>query len=289
MDDGTGRCSRLLIATFYFSLLSLLSGCINKLSHKNTQDSTITKSETQVSQASPKSVKAFVHDTSKTYVYLTLDDGPQPGTMNCYYTLKNLNVKASFFMIGLHASEKHETSRIDSILKSYPEFVVCNHSYTHANYNHYKSFYEHPDSAYRDVAKAQTVLGTPVKIVRMPGNSSWVDVAQVKACKLTRPLCLKLDSAGYDVAGWDIEWHFKKNNSGNTIPLQSASKFIEQVEYAINNDKNFTKRNLVILAHDRMFASQQYTDSLTKVITALKADKRIVFETIDHYPAFIKR
>lgn len=289
MDDGTGRCSRILIATFYLSLFGLLTGCSNKLSHKNTEDSTISQNVLIDTADSAKLNSAFVYDTSKRYVYLTLDDGPQPGTMNCYHTLKNLDVKASFFMVGLHASEKHETSRKDSILKSYPQFVVCNHSYTHANYNHYKSFYEHPDSAYRDVVKAQTALGSPVKIVRMPGNSSWVDAAEVKACKLTKPLCLKLDSAGYKVAGWDIEWRFKNTKAGGTIPVQSATKFIEQVEYAINNDANFTKRNIVILAHDRMFASEQYTDSLAKVITTLKADPRIVFETIDHYPTFLQK
>jgi len=69
-----------------------------------------------------------------------------------------------------------------------------------------------------------------------------------------------------------------KNFSSNTAQKRE--------QFAIVNE-NFVKNNLVILVHDRMFAKQQYADSLTKFITLLKEDKRYTFETIDHYPGLV--
>ena len=49
-------------------------------------------------------------------------------------------------------------------------------------------------------------------------------------------------------------------------------------------EKPINKMRVVILSHDRLFEKKQFADSLTRFIDLLKADKRNVFETIDHYP-----
>jgi peptidoglycan-N-acetylglucosamine deacetylase len=97
---------------------------------------------------------------------------------------------------------------------------------------------------------------------------------------LTKQLCYLLNSAGFEVAGWDVEWNF--SNKGT--PVQSADQLIKEIEYACNNNINFVHNNVVILTHDRMFKRPQHADSLRKVIATLKKDNRIVFETMDHYP-----
>jgi peptidoglycan/xylan/chitin deacetylase (PgdA/CDA1 family) len=230
--------------------------------------------------ADPVRDTTFTYDSTKKYVYFTFDDGPQPGTMNCFHIVRELNVKASFFMIGAQIDNGNLRKRVDSIRESYPEILLCNHSYTHANFNHYKAYYANADSAARDVIKAQSSMQVPLKIFRTPANNSWNINGRVRSPQLTKQLCYVLSNAGYQVAGWDVEWNF----GSGTIPVQSADRMIKEIENAFNSHTNFVHNNVVILTHDRMFKRTQYADSLRKVITALKKDNGIVFETMDHYP-----
>ena len=101
-----------------------------------------------------------------------------------------------------------------------------------------------------------------------------------KGPKSTMPVCHKLDSLGYNVIGWDIEWQFK----GGNVPVQSADQMIAEVNKKFENYYSNVENNIVILAHDRMFEKPQYQDSLRKVIATLKQNPKVVFETIDHYP-----
>jgi peptidoglycan/xylan/chitin deacetylase (PgdA/CDA1 family) len=287
MDDGTGRCSRILIATFYFSLISALSSCNSKLSQQNNTDSTVVKTDTVFSNNGTPSVvgemvpgTAISYDSTKRYIYLTLDDGPQPGTMNCYHLLRDLNVKASFFMIGVQGVEQRSKLKVDSIRDAYPQFLLCNHTYTHAFFNKYKSFYGHPDSALQDLVRAQDSLQVPLKIFRTPANNSWALNGRFRSPNLTKAFCHTADSAGYKGIGWDVVWNFK----GSSAPLQSVAEMIREVNAVFDHNEDFTKNHVVILAHDRMFQKEQYADSLSKFIILLKQDARNVFETIDHYP-----
>jgi peptidoglycan/xylan/chitin deacetylase (PgdA/CDA1 family) len=242
----------------------------------------ITRDSVKAVVANPIRDSTFSYDSTIKYIYFTFDDGPQRGTMNCFHIMRDLNVKASFFMIGAQIDNENLKKRVDSIRNSYPEILLCNHSYTHANFNHYKSYYNNADSALRDVIKAQSSMQVALKIFRTPANNSWDINGRLRCPQLTKQLCGLLSNAGYEVAGWDVEWHFKEK--GGMPPVQTADGIIKDIETAIDGNENFVRNNIVILTHDRMFEKPQYADSLRKVITALKKDNRIVFETMDHYP-----
>ena len=225
----------------------------------------------------------IVYDSSKRYIFLTWDDAPQPpGTTNCRAAFQQQGVKATFFVVGMHQFDQHRKVLVDSLRNGYPQFLIANHSYTHAFRDHYKEFYTHPDSAVQDFLKAQNELKYPLKIIRLPGNNSWVGKGEMRGPKSTMAVCKKLDSLGFKVIGWDVEWRFV--NKGGSIPIQGADKMVKEVNDKLDNALTNEPNAIVILAHDRMFAKQQYLDSLNKFITLLKADKRNVFETIDHYP-----
>lgn len=228
----------------------------------------------------------FVQDTTKKYVYLTFDDGPQPGTMNVYHILNKLGVKGTFFMVGLHETySKAMREVVDSIRAGYPHILLANHSYTHAN-GHYMSFYHHHEKCFEDFMKAQKSLGVERKYIRLPGNSGWVLGSGIKAHDLVRPVCKLLDSAGYSVFGWDLEWSFKRDPSGSgSVPVQSADRMIRMVENALADHRTHKRNALVLLTHDRMFHRQKNADSLYKVIHVLKTrHPEYVFETVENYP-----
>ena len=223
------------------------------------------------------------YDSSKRYIYLTWDDAPQPpGTQICKNIFHSEGIKATFFVVGMNQFGRLRANIIDTLRNSYPEFLIANHSYSHGFKNNYKKFYAQPDSAVQDFLRNEAELKVPVKIIRLPGNNSWVGTGEVKGPKSTLPVCRRLDSLGFSVIGWDIEWRF--TNKGGSIPVQSADGIIKEINDKFENYYSNVENNIVILAHDRMFEKPQYADSLRKVIETLKKDPRNVFETIDHYP-----
>lgn len=277
-----------------FSILILTSCSNNNLANKPAAEQQITAKSNTVSQQkkvinSTDSVTLFMHkpvqyDTSKKYIYLTFDDGPQNGTLACADVCKKLNMKATFFMVGQHASSPHLKQIVKNIKCSYPLLLLANHSTTHAN-GRYKYFYNHEYMALNDFLKAQETLSVPYKIIRLPGNTSWVRENQLRANKSTKPVCKLLDSVGYNILGWDVEWNF---NHKTANPVQTPEKLLSQVNAALaTNDLN-EKNHLVILTHDRMFRNPAYTDSLAKFITLLQQNKNFVFETMDNYPKLKK-
>ncbi|MBW7951454.1 MAG: polysaccharide deacetylase family protein [Chitinophagales bacterium] len=224
--------------------------------------------------------KTFTYDSTKTYIYLTFDDGPSYGTETCYNICKNENIKATFFMIGRNATNKVGKYLAQKIKNDYPQILLANHSYTHTN-ERYKYFYEHPAIAEQDFYKAQDTLSVPFKIIRLPGNSAWVDKNGIrKSSNLVKSVCKKLDSAGYNVMGWDVEWHFTR---GESYPVQTPEKLAAEVNYAARGYSH-TPNHVVILTHDRMFRTPAFSDSLIKFIKIIKSNPNYVFETIDNYP-----
>jgi len=186
-------------------------------------------------------------------------------------------------MVGMHQWDTHLKAVVDSINDNYPAILLANHSYSHAFRDKYKAFYTHPYAALADFKRAQDSLHVPYKIVRLPGNSSWVRNGVIRSSRLTRPVSVLLDSAGYKVMGWDVEWNFKPE-PGGAKPVQSVETMVKLVENTLQKNECYKKNNLVLLAHDRMFHTQAYTDSLHKFVLALKQNPHYVFETVDKYP-----
>ena len=52
-----------------------------------------------------------------------------------------------------------------------------------------------------------------------------------------KPVVLKLDSAGYNVMGWDIEWDFNKQGK----PLESGEKMARIIDSSIASNRTLTK------------------------------------------------
>lgn len=232
--------------------------------------------------ASQKPVqKPLTADTSIRHIYLSFDDGPQHGTLECFELCQKLGVKATFFMVGQHQAQKPDGKILVSLIrKSYPQSLLANHSYTHAS-NRYRYFYRHPQMAARDFFRAQDSLQVGVNIARLPGNRAWVTHAGIRASGLVRPVAMLLDSAGYNVIGWDVEWSFGRKSER---PVQSPAQMLQLIDSAFARKDTHTTHHLVILTHDRMFRKSTDLDALARFIALLKQRPKYVFETLDHYP-----
>lgn len=273
------------LSRYFFLALATSSSFLISCGGGSDDKEKTTKDSTKPVATAPVPGSAIPYDSSKRYIYLTWDDAPQPpGTNICKDIFLNEGVKATFFVVGMNKFGVERSRLLDTLGRHYPQLLVANHSYSHGFKNNYKSFYAHPDSAIKDFMRNEAELKVPVKIIRLPGNNTWVGKDEVKGPKSTMNVAHKLDSLGYNVIGWDIEWQFAHGNT----PVQSADEIIKEVNKKFENYYANIPDNIVILAHDRMFEKPQYADSLRKVIETLKKDPRNVFETVDHYPG-IKR
>lgn len=262
-------------------LVGCLWMCLSSCNQTNNTNAIKPKSKIDTAKIDTSKIwKPLTYDSTKTYIYLTFDDGPQGGTRECMEVCKAAGIKATFFMVGNHASSPKLKQMVSDIKAAYPQFLLANHSTTHAN-GIYIYFYNHEELAAEDFYKAQKTLDVPYKIIRLPGNTSWVTQNKLTANKLTKPVCKILDSAGYNVIGWDVEWNFSHKNAN---PIQSAEKMADIINKVVTKKETREKNHVMILTHDRMFKKPNYTDSLAKFINLLKQNKSYIFETVDHYP-----
>jgi len=260
--------------SFAFAALTMVS-CNNNSGNKSSKDSS--KVITQSGPGTPIKL-----DSTKRYIYLTWDDAPQPpGTINCKAVFKEEGIKATFFVVGFNQVGPQKKRIIDSLRKEYPQFLIANHSFSHGFRDNYKKYYQLTDSAFHDMMRNQDELQIAVKIIRLPGRNTWAANGKIHGQEAKTVLIKKLDSLGYKIVGWDMEWSAQKRMKA---PQESAEEMAKRVSEKLDDGSTNEPNSIVILSHDRLYEKMQYADSLRKFISILKKDPRNVFETIDHYP-----
>ena len=221
-----------------------------------------------------------VEDSLIKHVYLSFDDGPVLGTKNSIVVCSNHNASATFFEVGLHQSRSNAGKKLyKNILEKDSLFALCNHSFSHA-YGKYKAFYHAPRAALRDFMLAQKLLQPKNNILRLPGNNAWNIKETERASGLVRPLVRLLDSAGFNIIGWDMEWRFNKKGR----PVQSPEAIVALVDSLFKLNQTVTKNHLVILMHDHMFKTSVDSIQLDKMIALLQRNPNYHFEKLTQYP-----
>jgi peptidoglycan-N-acetylglucosamine deacetylase len=265
---------------FYIAvaLFAGFTACKNDTTKETKNDTT------KVVNAKPVPGEAIQIDPTKRYIFLTWDDSPQPpGTVISKKIFLEENVKATFFAVGFNQVGPFKKRIIDSLRSGYPQFLLANHSYSHGFNDKYSKFYSaaSADSAYNDFIRNEKDLNIGVKIIRLPGNNTWASNGKISGQKSDNPLIKRLDSTGYKIVGWDMEW---TQAPGKKQPKESVEQMLAKLNQKLDEGSTNESNMIVILSHDRIFEKTQYADSLRKFIQVLKKDSRNVFETIDHYP-----
>jgi peptidoglycan/xylan/chitin deacetylase (PgdA/CDA1 family) len=244
-------------------------------------DTTVIKQQQQ--QHSADSIaKAVVH---KKKIYLTFDDGPNKGTLNVLNAVKEDSIPASFFIVGTHIDDSPEQQETWKELKADNAIELCNHSYSHA-FNHYKKYYQHPDSVIKDIERNQQQLGFNSNIVRMPGRNAWrIDVIHHTDIKESEAAIDSVHQAGFDIIGWDVEWMFDRK----TLSLTTGPDLLlRQIENRLKSGKTRTTDHLVLLAHDQIFQTDSSIYQLHYFFSQLKINPEYDLELISSYPGIKK-
>jgi hypothetical protein len=162
--------------------------------------------------------------------------------------------------------------------------LISNHSYSHAFYGDYINYYHQSDSSLADFLKAGRILQTNNNIARLPGNNAWNTSTIQRASGLVRPLVKKMDSVGFNVVGWDMEWRY--NSSGR--PIDAPEKMAAFADSLLQFNKTKTKNHLVILMHDHEFRASADSAKLAKMIGLLKRNPNYQFRKLNTYPGLKK-
>ncbi len=221
----------------------------------------------------------------KKNIYMTFDDGPNKGTRNVKRIIEEEQVPATLFVIGQHVfGTKWQTTLFDS-LDANSLFEIANHSYTHAFQNKYAAFYELPDSVVKDFKRCADSLHLTSNIIRTPGRNVWRTDSLCKTdLKSTIVAADSLYKKGYRAMGWDLEWHF---NSEQRL-VQTTDEMLDEIYCAFENNGTQMNGELVLLAHDQVFANTDDSSSLHQFIIQLKKRDEYNFEAVSKYPGVIK-
>lgn len=134
----------------------------------------------------------------KRTIYLTFDDGIQEGTSDIMEVLKELSIKATFFLTGInteHFYKKNEALFIEILSGIVRDHEIGNHSFSHANgfFDEYYStgllvnnqgrtisvvddFYNNAiyfEKALQETAIDLSSIRSFFNIARLPGRNSW--------------------------------------------------------------------------------------------------------------------
>lgn len=185
-------------------------------------------------------------------VFLTFDDGPSNNTHQILDTLKNENVKATFFMLGRNVEIFPETTK-----RVYNEgHYIANHGYTHE----YSSIYSSPQAVLDEYVRCnnavKNALGEPEynsHLFRFPGGlpgGKYASIKQEAKQLLTDNNILSID------------WNSLTGDAETSHPEQE--KLMQKLK-----DTSDGKNSLVILMHDAE-AKKVTADMLPDIITYLR-------------------
>lgn len=195
-------------------------------------------------------------DDGKKVVYLSFDDGPsETNTPSILKTLKEENIKATFFVLG-KSIDQSETNK--KLLKQEVEegHAIGNHTYSH-NYKYlYPNGSVNTNNFMSEINKTneslKKVLGDDftTRAIRYPGgHMSWKNTGEVDKI---------MKEKDYHYIDWNA---LSKDAEG---PRKNAAQLTEEVKKTVGN-----KTKVIILMHDT-YGKEETAKALPGIIKYLK-------------------
>lgn len=195
-------------------------------------------------------------------VFLTFDDGPsENNTKEILKTLKDNNVRATFFIVGMKSEENPK------MLKELSEsgMSIGIHTYSHD----YKIMYKSLEEYIKDFEKCRTVIKNvtgrePISYIRLPGGSDNLVTSKSNLESIKKTL----NDNGLKYVDWNV-------CAGDAESTQVTVEKVKNNIISQCKDKNFA----VVLMHDTYY--KKFTaEALPEVIKYLQKEG-FVFRTFD--------
>ena len=183
--------------------------------------------------------------------YLTFDDSPSENTIKILDTLKEYNVKATFYLTGKADPE---------IIKRMVDegHAIGNHTYSHDYAYIYSSVDNFFEDFYKEEAYLESIIGYKPKLVRLPGGSNNTVSNKYGGSQIMKEITAELTKRGYIYTDWNSE--AKDATTKNITPQQVKDNIFSTVS------KN---RNAVVLMHQTV-GKEATAEALPSVIEEFK-------------------
>ena len=193
-----------------------------------------------------------IYNSEKKQAFLTFDDGPSNVTHQILDTLKEQNVKATFFVLGSNVVTFPETTK-----RLYDEgHFIANHGYTHIYSSIYSSKEAVLDEFNRCNDAVKNAIGEPQynsHLFRFPGGLPGGKYASLK-----QEAKVLLNENGI----LNIDWNALTGDAEKQNP--EKEELMEKLKQTIEG-----KNSVVILMHDAQ-AKKVTADMLPEIITYLR-------------------
>ncbi|MBS5824152.1 MAG: polysaccharide deacetylase [Clostridium argentinense] len=215
-------------------------------------------------------LKGTYEDDGEKIVFLTFDDGPSTSvTPKILDTLKEYNVKATFFQLGENIEKNEESKKI--VKRIYDEgHALGNHTYTHSLETLYPNNQLDIETYMKEVESTDTsmkeIIGQDfnTRILRMPGgymSREYYNDPNLGAFNER----LKKEN-------WhSIDWNAMNGDADGTE--KSAEELLTEVKNTAGE-----QNKIVILMHDT-YGKEETADALPNIIEYLK-EQGYKFKTI---------
>lgn len=279
-DDDEGEQEQSPNIFLHSLFILFFTGC-----YQSTGDTANMARHVSVDPGKTKPAVTSPPGKKKKTIYLTFDDGPNKGTRHVLQVLTEEQVPAGFFVIGEHVyGSRDQQATWDSLQQN--EWVeIYNHSYTHAQHNHFEKFYTNDSAVISDFQRCSDSLHLNNKLVRMPGRNSW-RMSTVNATDIVKSKAAadSLYNAGFIVVGWDVEWRFN-----DSMKLkQTSDEMINEIDSVLLNNHTKTPDHVVLLTHDQLFKDSAEVSSLQKFIRRIKSNDEYRIEFVSKYPGAVQ-
>lgn len=184
--------------------------------------------------------------------YLTLDDGPSYLTPDFLDLIDKLDIRVTFFTIGVQMLEADAKLREELLRReALGGHSIANHTYTHGIYsNLYDDLEIFMDSVKKQDDLVYRVAGFHPDIFRFPAGSYY--------CPFREAAIAELEKIGY---GW-IDWIGNAYDSG--FPAKSSESVYNNVVWQVRQDKV-----TVVLMHDWR---TETLGALRRIVETLQAE-----------------
>jgi peptidoglycan/xylan/chitin deacetylase (PgdA/CDA1 family) len=198
-------------------------------------------------------------EEEKKIAYLTFDDGPSSNTFEILDVLEEMDVKATFFIVGSSIDEEGEVCLKRMVNEGH---TIGIHTYSHLCSEIYCSIERYLDDFNRVYQQVYEITGERVNIYRFPWGSNNGYSKGIKDSLIT-----EMERRGFTCYDWNVD----ANDSVGKPTYYSIQKNIEK---DIKNQKY-----PIILMHDSVI-NDLTVRSLPGIINMI-SDKGYEFDTLD--------
>lgn len=206
----------------------------------------------------------FENDVQRKTAYLSFDDGPSQNTFKILDTLKEQNIKASFFIIADGITETGE----ECLLRMEQEgHAIGIHSYCHKANIIYRSIDDYLDDFNKAYTRLREIVNTDICMFRFPWGSYNKYLKPMKD-----EVIEELDRRGFTYIDWNVSGDDSIGNPTKRSILRSIKKDLDRYDYP------------VILLHDS--PGNELTAEVLSDVIALLKEKGYEFGTLYERAAY---